>query len=97
LSYTTQAVQTLELYKPATSTKSTNTDQQITSVTPDIVAVPSFSLRSTAVSNPRQESYILSERTQSIHTDFSIIKYYLPFRETKQSVTTFFLILVYRY
>ncbi len=80
-----------------TASKSTNTDAELTPVIPDVVAVPSFSLRSTAISNPLQESHILSERTQSIHTDFSIIKYYLPFKERTQLVTTFFNSYIYIY
>jgi hypothetical protein len=87
-SYTDQQTQTLNKF-PITSTNSI-TDQTITPVIPNIVAVPSFALRSTAVCNPPQDDHILSERTQSIHGDISIFKYYLTYNEPKQSVESGF-------
>ena len=59
---------------------------EIAPVIPDIIAVPSFSLRSTAVSHPTEDPQILSERTQSIHNDLTIFKYYLTYNEAKHAV-----------
>jgi len=73
---------TSEVSSPSIS----DADLKITPVIPNIIAVPSFSLRSTAVCNLPQDPQILSERTQSIHTDLSIFKYYLTYNEAKHSV-----------
>ncbi len=64
----------------------TNDDRKKKFLSPNIIPVPSFSLRSTAVCNSSQDNYIMSERTQSIHKDISIFKYYLTQKETTKSV-----------
>jgi len=74
----------------------TNHDQKEIFVIPNIVPVPSFSLRSTAVCNSSQDNYIMSERTQSVHNDISIFKYYHTQKETTKSVKDiYFLIFIF--
>jgi hypothetical protein len=67
---------------------STNDNQIIPSPTLNIIPVPSFLLRSTAVCTS-QDDHLLSERTPSIHTDISIFKYRLTQKETKLPVKDF--------
>jgi hypothetical protein len=81
---------TSEVSSPSIS----DADLKITPVIPNIIAVPSFSLRSTAVCNLPQDPQILSERTQSIHTDLSIFKYYLTYNEAKHSVKNLFFLCI---
>jgi hypothetical protein len=85
--HTTQQAQSLDTSTP--SSINTNNDLHITPPIPDIIAVPSFSLRSTAVCNPPPDYHVLSERTESIHTDISIFKYRLTQKETKLPVKNF--------
>lgn len=71
----------------------TKDNQKATPGIPNIIAAPSFSLRSTAVCNFPPDHYLLSERTQSIHKDISIFKYCLTQKEAQQTV--FFLYIYY--
>jgi hypothetical protein len=52
----------------------------------DIIAVPSFPLRSTAVYSPPHGDRIPSGRNELINTDTSIFKYYLPENRSKRTV-----------
>ncbi|CAF0992059.1 unnamed protein product [Adineta ricciae] len=52
----------------------------------NIVPVPSFTLRSTAVANFSSDEENLLERTQSIHKDMSIFKYHITQREIKPPI-----------
>ena len=52
----------------------------------NIIPVPSFTLRSTAVANFSSDEENLLERTQSIHKDMSIFKYHITQREIKPPV-----------
>ena len=73
------------------SSKTTDTDLKIEPIIPDIVPVPSFSLRSTAVSKPSQDSPLSSVRTESTHRNISIFQFYLTYNETNHSVKFLFL------
>ncbi len=85
MSFTTYRAPSLS--KSTTSSlRITKFDQQLAPIIPNIVAVPSYSLRSTAVCNPPDDEPISSERTQSIHADLSIFKYHLTSHEPKQPV-----------
>ena len=52
----------------------------------NIVPVPSYTLRSTAVANFSSDEDNLLERTQSIHKDISIFKYHITQKEIKPLV-----------
>ncbi|UJR16167.1 hypothetical protein I4U23_003077 [Adineta vaga] len=56
------------------------------SVVLSIVAVPSFALRSTAVSNFPPDDEALLERAESIHKDISIFKYHVTQKEIKPNI-----------
>ncbi|CAF0792029.1 unnamed protein product [Adineta steineri] len=73
---------------PSSSSSRTNTNDisKETSAILKIIPVPSFSLRSTAVCSFSIDEHLLSERTQSIHKDISIFKYYLTQKEIKRTL-----------
>ena len=97
LTYTPQYTQDSN-HSPTPSSNTVDTDLNIEPIVPDIVPVPSYSLRTTAVCNPHQHSPLLSERTQSVHKNISIFQFYLTYNETNHSVkfsTVFLLSLLY--
>ena len=53
-----------------------------TPAVPEVIAVPSYRLRSTAVCTGFKKESSLLERSQSIHADVSIFQYYLPNKST---------------
>ncbi|CAF1287878.1 unnamed protein product [Adineta steineri] len=71
---------------PSSSRTNTNDISKETSAILKIIPVPSFSLRSTAVCSFSIDEHLLSERTQSIHKDISIFKYYLTQKEIKRTL-----------
>ncbi|CAF1178986.1 unnamed protein product [Adineta steineri] len=80
--------QTPNLVTSPSSSSRTNTNDisKETSAILKIIPVPSFSLRSTAVCSFSIDEHLLSERTQSIHKDISIFKYYLTQKEIKRTL-----------
>jgi hypothetical protein len=75
------------------TTAKINNDQKETSDLSNIVAIPSFQLRSTAVYSPPHGDRVLSGRHESTDTDISNFKYYLPANrsQSQQTVRTHFL------
>ncbi|CAF3372606.1 unnamed protein product [Rotaria sp. Silwood1] len=84
LFHVVQQAQNTDLFT-STWTDSDN-NKKLASTPPHIVALPSFALRTTAVSKPSQDDHILLERTQSMHSNISIFKFYLDQKETKSSI-----------
>ena len=79
-----QQDENLDIFTPSLIDGSDDNNKKFSTST--IAAVPSFSLRATAVRVLPPDNYILSERTQSIHPDISLFKFYQNQRQTKLSV-----------
>jgi len=75
------------------TTAKINNDQKETSDLSNIVAIPSFQLRSTAVYSPPHGDRVLPGRRELTDTDISNFKYYLPANrsQSQQTVRTHFL------
>jgi len=84
-------VTTTDTFSPTTTTLTMTTakigdDSKEASDVPHIAAVPSFSLRSTAIYSPPHGDRVPSGRNELIKTDTSIFKYYLPENRSKPMV-----------
>ncbi|CAM4906437.1 unnamed protein product [Rotaria socialis] len=62
-----------------------NINERQKSALKHIIPVPSYTLRATAVCQPVEDNLIL-ERSQSIHSDISLFKFYLDQKETQPLV-----------
>jgi len=77
----------------AVTTTKIGNDQKETSDRSNIVAIPTFQLRSTAVYSPPHGDRVLSGRRELTDTDISNFKYYLPANrsQSQQTVRSHFL------
>jgi hypothetical protein len=83
-------ITTTDIISPTTTTLTMTTakiggDSKEVSDLSNVVAIPTFQLRSTAIYSPPHGDRVLPGRNELINTDTSVFKYYLPEYRLKQT------------